>query len=179
MDEELCKWCSFVKRDENGDISCTVWGEVPIIKDGKCNHFLDISIKTAGNNSREEIAFVDYYRSLKSEEKVEFRLLTKLAVYHSENMNRIISMEEVFNEALAKMNDFEKEGTSVKSAEFVEFQSQIDILEQYLSSNERKEDLALDEAGKIPACMKRGVLSEDGIYNLLERFSEFSKSVTT
>lgn len=174
MDEELCKWCSFVKRDEKGDISCTVWGETPVVKDGKCDHFLDITI-----TDPEEIEFVDLYRSLTPEEKAEFRLLTKLAAYHSENMNRIISMEEVFNEALAKMNDFEKEGTNVKSAEFIEFQSQIGKLEQYLSSKERKEDLVLDEEGKIPVCMKRGVLSEDGIYNLLERYDTFSKSITT
>ena len=33
-------------------------------------------------------------------------------------------------------------------------------------------DFELDEEGKLPADLKRGVLSEDGIYNLLERNSE-------
>ena len=35
-----------------------------------------------------------------------------------------------------------------------------------------EKNLALDEAGKIPSSLRRGVLSEDGIYNLLERFKE-------
>ena len=35
-----------------------------------------------------------------------------------------------------------------------------------------KEDFAADESGEIPADIKRGVLSEDGIYNLLERNRE-------
>ncbi|MBQ6431773.1 MAG: DUF4298 domain-containing protein [Oscillospiraceae bacterium] len=30
-------------------------------------------------------------------------------------------------------------------------------------------DCSYDEAGKLPADLKRGVLSEDGIYNMLER----------
>ena len=34
------------------------------------------------------------------------------------------------------------------------------------------EDLADDEAGRLPKGLKRGVLSEDGIYNLLERYRE-------
>ena len=33
-------------------------------------------------------------------------------------------------------------------------------------------DYALDEAGLLPADLKRGVLSEDGVYNLLARLCE-------
>lgn len=35
-----------------------------------------------------------------------------------------------------------------------------------------KADCAADEAGLLPAGMKRGVLSENGVYGLLERFGE-------
>nr|MCR4721562.1 DUF4298 domain-containing protein [Lachnospiraceae bacterium] len=48
----------------------------------------------------------------------------------------------------------------------------IDALESYYTSPEWKKDFTDDEAGLLPADLKRGVLSEDGIYNLLERYRE-------
>lgn len=48
----------------------------------------------------------------------------------------------------------------------------IDALESYYTSPEWKQDFADDEAGLLPSNLKRGVLSEDGIYNLLERYRE-------
>lgn len=41
-------------------------------------------------------------------------------------------------------------------------------LSDYYSSSAWKRDYAADEAGLLPKGLKRGVLSEDGIYNLLE-----------
>ena len=41
-------------------------------------------------------------------------------------------------------------------------------LEAYLGSEEWIQDLADDEKGLLPQDLKRGVLSEDGIWNLLE-----------
>ena len=41
-------------------------------------------------------------------------------------------------------------------------------LSAYYGSDTWKQDLADDEAGRLPQDMKRGVLSEDGIWNLLE-----------
>lgn len=43
-------------------------------------------------------------------------------------------------------------------------------LAEYYSSPAWKLDFAADEAGLLPKDLKRGVLSEDGIYNLLEKF---------
>lgn len=42
------------------------------------------------------------------------------------------------------------------------------MLSDYYSSAAWKRDFAADEAGSLPTDLKRGVLSEDGIYNLLE-----------
>ena len=42
-------------------------------------------------------------------------------------------------------------------------------LSDYYGSPAWKRDLASDEAGRLPKDMKRGVLSEDGIYDLLEK----------
>lgn len=43
-------------------------------------------------------------------------------------------------------------------------------LSDYYSSAAWKRDFAADEAGLLPEDLKRGVLSEDGIYLLLDRF---------
>ena len=50
---------------------------------------------------------------------------------------------------------------------FVEEQQAIAALSDYYGSDEWKQDFADDEAGLLPADLKRGVLSEDGIWNLL------------
>ena len=41
------------------------------------------------------------------------------------------------------------------------------ILAEYYGSDEWKQDFADDEAGRLPKDLKRGVLSEDGLWNLL------------
>ena len=41
------------------------------------------------------------------------------------------------------------------------------ILAEYYGSDEWKQDFADDEAGLLPKDLKRGVLSEDGIWNVL------------
>ena len=47
-------------------------------------------------------------------------------------------------------------------------QEALGILAEYYTSDEWKQDFADDEAGLLPKDLKRGVLSEDGIWNLLE-----------
>ena len=50
---------------------------------------------------------------------------------------------------------------------YIEAQQSIAALSDYYGSDEWKQDFADDEAGLLPADLKRGVLSEDGIWNLL------------
>lgn len=45
-------------------------------------------------------------------------------------------------------------------------------LEEYYTSPEWQEDYAADEAGLLPEGLKRGVLSQDGINDLLDRFRD-------
>ncbi|MBR5722286.1 MAG: DUF4298 domain-containing protein [Oscillospiraceae bacterium] len=45
----------------------------------------------------------------------------------------------------------------------------VQALSDYYGSDAWKRDFAADEAGLLPKDLKRGVLSEDGIYNLLEQ----------
>ena len=44
------------------------------------------------------------------------------------------------------------------------------VLASYYSSREWKEDFAADEAGLFPKSLKRGILSEDGLWNLLSGY---------
>ncbi len=46
-------------------------------------------------------------------------------------------------------------------------QNAIAALDEYYGSDLWRQDFADDEAGRLPADLKRGVLSEDGIWNLL------------
>ena len=53
-------------------------------------------------------------------------------------------------------------------------QEDIAALERYYDSEAWKQDFADDEAGLLPADLKRGVLSEDGIWKLLEDVRELN-----
>ena len=46
------------------------------------------------------------------------------------------------------------------------------ILNDYLDSGEWQSDFEADERGKIPKDYPRGVLSEDGLYNVLHRLQD-------
>ncbi len=51
-------------------------------------------------------------------------------------------------------------------------------LEAYYTSPEWQEDYAADEAGLLPDGLKRGVLSQDGISDLLDRFRDLKTHPT-
>ena len=51
-------------------------------------------------------------------------------------------------------------------------------LEDYYTSPEWQEDYAADEAGLLPEGLKRGVLSQDGINDLLDRFRDLKTHPT-
>lgn len=82
-------------------------------------------------------------------------------------VTRIRAMEDILDIAMQKIDALEE-----SIAAFEACQPEIQKLASYYSSNNWKEDFALDEKGKLPPDLKRGVLSEDGIYNLLERNKE-------
>ena len=50
---------------------------------------------------------------------------------------------------------------------YAEAQADIRQLEEYYGSDEWRQDFADDEQGRLPKDLKRGVLSEDGIWNVL------------
>ena len=79
-------------------------------------------------------------------------------------IERIQEMEAILDRATKVMDELES-----KLAEFEALQPDIKKLEKYYTGKAWKSDFKLDEEGKLPKDLKRGVLSEDGIDNLLER----------
>ena len=80
---------------------------------------------------------------------------------------RIKAMEKKLRSAQAAVQALESALDGYAAA-----QEDIRALEKYLSGRARRGDLAADEQGLLPASLARGVLSEDGIYNLLEENDE-------
>ena len=46
-------------------------------------------------------------------------------------------------------------------------------LKAYYEGGQWLKDYRMDEQGLLPACLKRGVLSEDGVYNLLDEIGQW------
>ena len=82
-------------------------------------------------------------------------------------IERIQEMEKILERASKVMDELESNLT-----EFESLQSDIKKLEKYYTGKKWKSDFKLDEEGKLPEGLKRGILSEDGIYDLLERNKE-------
>ena len=81
---------------------------------------------------------------------------------NKKQLARIRLMERHLNRATAAVKRLEAAFDKWEDA-----QEAIAALEEYYGSDLWKQDLADDEAGRLPADLKRGVLSEDGIWNLL------------
>ena len=83
-------------------------------------------------------------------------------------IERIKWMEQRFNNALAAIKD----GAAVSLKAIKE---DVAELSKYYGSDLWKLDFAADEVGNLPPDLKRGVLSEDGIWNLLSDYREIQK----
>ena len=71
-------------------------------------------------------------------------------------------MERKLDRALAAVKRL-----SVALDKWEAVQDDIATLEAYYGNGEWRKDFEDDEAGRLPEDLKRGVLSEDGIWNLL------------
>ena len=87
-----------------------------------------------------------------------------------QQISRIRQMERRLNRALAAVKQL-----STALDKWQEVEADIAALNEYYGSDVWKQDLADDEAGRLPADLKRGVLSEDGIWNLLTDCKEVNE----
>ena len=79
-----------------------------------------------------------------------------------EQIERITRMEQCLDQ-LAEAT----QGLATALDRYAEAQDAVRALSAYLSSGEWMEDYEADEAGRLPENLKRGVLSQDGIWNVL------------
>ena len=71
--------------------------------------------------------------------------------YRLDSIERVEKYERLFDEAAAS-HDLDK----------------LRLLDAYYTSGEWREDYEADERGELPPELKRGVLSQDALYDLLE-----------
>lgn len=76
-------------------------------------------------------------------------------------------MEQLFDFVSTTLKE-----VSVSHEQYEEMQIAIAMLSDYYESDKWKQDYAADEAGLLPKELKRGILSEDGIWNLLSEWHE-------
>lgn len=81
------------------------------------------------------------------------------------NIQRVIKMERLFCQVLRLKSKHPR-----TLAEQRAMRQSLAVLASYYSSREWKEDFAADEAGLFPRSLKRGILSEDGLWNLLSGY---------
>ena len=86
-------------------------------------------------------------------------------------VDRITKMEAYYDEARQAVDEL-----SLPAEEYANLQKKIRKLEEYYTGGQWLKDYEADEAGKIPADLKRGVLSEDAIGNLLDDNMEARKN---
>ena len=79
-----------------------------------------------------------------------------------EQVERICHMETILDQAervLAQMR--------LALEQYQELESPLNELEDYYSNGQWRKDFQDDSEGKLPEHLKRGVLSEDGVWNML------------
>ena len=79
-----------------------------------------------------------------------------------EQLERITYMEQILDEATEAVSSL-----SEALGKYSAVQDKLQELATYYSSKQWRQDFDDDSAGKIPQDLKRGVLSEDAVYNLL------------
>ena len=73
-------------------------------------------------------------------------------------IERIWYLEKIFDEV---QNAFKNDANFFENKKM---QVKVSLLNQYLESGQWLRDFELDEKGELPKDLKRGILSEDGLY---------------
>lgn len=89
-------------------------------------------------------------------------------------VNRIKAMEEKFDRALEAVASLDVALENFKAAI-----PEVEELDAYYESDLWRRDFEADYAGKLPCDLKRGILSEDGIYNLLTDYQRLKVLLQT
>lgn len=87
-------------------------------------------------------------------------------------INRIAHMEQIYDEIIQTLDSFE-----LSLDQFQTIQTKLKELSDYYSSPLWLQDYDDDQENKLPNELKRGVLSQDGVYLLLERHKELLERI--
>ena len=87
-------------------------------------------------------------------------------------IDRITHMESLFDKSEEVIKRLE---TALE--DFANLELDIAELEAYYTSPQWHKDFEADEAGMLPKGLKRGVLSEDGIWNLLGDYKRLKEVI--
>lgn len=85
-----------------------------------------------------------------------------MGVSQTQQIRRIEQMEQNLNDTREAIKNI-----SAALEDFMEAQKKVIALENYYQGGTWKQDFEDDAAGLLPDYLKRGVLSEDAIYDLL------------
>ena len=77
-------------------------------------------------------------------------------------ITRIKEMEDRYHEVTRVLGELD-----MAIEEYNDFKDELATLKDYMESGQWKKDFEADEAGLVPSDLKREVLSEDGLYDLL------------
>ena len=86
---------------------------------------------------------------------------------NQDQLRRIAHFESLFDEISAAVLALRRAEEALER-----LRPAVDELRAYYESDAWKRDFSDDEAGLLPRDLKRGVLSEDGVYLLLEELEE-------
>ena len=89
-----------------------------------------------------------------------------------EQIERITYMEQILDEATEAVSSL-----SEALEKYAAIQDKLQELAAYYSSEQWRKDFDDDSAGKIPSDLKRGVLSEDAVYNLLADITDLKEQL--
>jgi hypothetical protein len=86
---------------------------------------------------------------------------------NDDQLNDLMEMEAIYRRANKTLKALDAD-----ISELQQMQDDLKKLSDYYGSEKWREDFEKDEQGLFPEDLSRGVLSEDGIYNLLEQNKE-------
>ena len=89
-----------------------------------------------------------------------------------DQIERIAYMERILDEAAEAVSSL-----SESLEKYSALQNRLQELSAYYGSRQWRQDFDDDSAGKIPGDLKRGVLSEDAVYNLLADIADLKKQL--
>lgn len=86
-------------------------------------------------------------------------------------------MEHILDELDRRLDAVTSSSAPESIRKLKSYQRYVRKLDEYYQSDEWKTAYDMDQKGLIPISVKRGVLSEDGIYNALMRNSEILNEI--